>query len=132
MKQRFQRGPAPYMLSAKAWEKGVSRERDVRMWREAEKLAVSGDYEGWLAIEWELRSRGFPRAKLLFDNDRVRQKFDDICKTAQANRTERPEAPRRRHPPQGRAPEGRNYLAGQQRDAGYNFFLPLRWLKDLL
>ncbi|MEI9410787.1 MULTISPECIES: hypothetical protein [Mesorhizobium] len=56
------------------------------MWREAGKLAASGDYEGWLAIEWELRSRGFSRAKLLFDNDRVREKLDDICKKAQEQR----------------------------------------------
>lgn len=66
----------------------MSRERDVLMWREAGKLAVSGDYEGWLAIEWELRSRGFPRAKLLFDNDRIREKLDDICKRAQQQRAD--------------------------------------------
>lgn len=66
----------------------MSRERDVLMWREAGKLASSGDYDGWLAIEWELRSRGFSRAKLLFDNDRVRQKLDDICKKAQEQRAD--------------------------------------------
>ena len=64
----------------------MSRERDVLMWREAGKLAESGDYEGWRAIESELRSRGFPRAKLLFDNDRVRDKLDEICKSAQEQR----------------------------------------------
>lgn len=66
----------------------MSRERDVLMWREAGKLASSGDYDGWLAIESELRSRGFSRAKLLFDNDRVRQKLDDICKKAQEQRAD--------------------------------------------
>ncbi|PBB35056.1 hypothetical protein CK214_05195 [Mesorhizobium sp. WSM3882] len=66
----------------------MSRERDVLMWREAGKLALSGDYEGWLAIEWELRSRGFSRAKLLFDNDRVRKKLDEICKRAQEQRAD--------------------------------------------
>lgn len=66
----------------------MSRERDVRMWREAGKLAVSGDYEGWVAIEGELRSRGFSRARLLFDNDRIREKLDDICKRAQEQRAD--------------------------------------------
>ncbi|CDX18185.1 hypothetical protein MPLB_1700055 [Mesorhizobium sp. ORS 3324] len=66
----------------------MSRERDVLMWREAGKLASSGDYEGWLAIESELRSRGFSRAKLLFDNDRVRKKLDDVCKRAQQQRAD--------------------------------------------
>lgn len=66
----------------------MSRERDVHMWREAGKLAASGDYEGWLAIESELRSRGFPRAKLLFDNDRVREKLDDICRRAREQRAD--------------------------------------------
>lgn len=75
-----------YMLSAKAWEKGVSPERDVRMWREAGKLVESGDYEGWQAIERELRNRGFPRAKLLLDNDRVRDKLDELCERAQEQR----------------------------------------------
>ncbi|MER9585505.1 MULTISPECIES: hypothetical protein [unclassified Mesorhizobium] len=64
----------------------MSRERDVRMWREAGKLAESGDYEGWQVIEWELRKRGFPRAKLLLDNDRIRDKLDQLCKSAQAKR----------------------------------------------
>ncbi|PBB89627.1 hypothetical protein CK215_26690 [Mesorhizobium sp. WSM3864] len=52
------------------------------MWREAGKLAASGDFEGWQAIERELRSKGFLRAKLLLDNDRVRDKLDDLCKSA--------------------------------------------------
>lgn len=64
----------------------MSRERDVRMWREAGNLAESGDYEGWQAIESELRSRGFPRAKLLLDNDRVRDKLDELCKSTQEQR----------------------------------------------
>ena len=68
--------------------KGVSRGRDVRMWREAGKLALSGDYEGWQAIERELRSKGFPRAKLLLNNDRVRDKLDDLCKNAQKKRAD--------------------------------------------
>ncbi|WP_192181108.1 hypothetical protein [Mesorhizobium amorphae] len=66
----------------------MSGERDVRMWREAGRLAESGDYEGWQAIESELRRRGFPRAKLLFDNDRVRDKLDEICKSAQEQRAD--------------------------------------------
>jgi len=58
------------------------------MWREAGKLALSGDYEGWQAIERELRSKGFPRAKLLLNNDRVRDKLDDLCKNAQEKRAD--------------------------------------------
>ncbi|WP_143749104.1 hypothetical protein [Mesorhizobium sp. WSM3868] len=61
---------------------------DVRMWREAGKLAASGDFEGWQAIERELRSKGFPRAKLLLDNDRVRDKLDELCKGAQKKRAD--------------------------------------------
>ncbi|PBB43253.1 hypothetical protein CK222_10665 [Mesorhizobium sp. WSM3866] len=58
------------------------------MWREAGKLAASGDFEGWQAIERELRSKGFLRAKLLLDNDRVRDKLDDLCKSAQEKRAD--------------------------------------------
>ena len=64
----------------------MSRGRDVRMLREAGKLATSCDYEGWQAIESELRSRGFGRAKLLLDNDRVRDKLDELCKSAREKR----------------------------------------------
>ncbi|WP_141247056.1 hypothetical protein [Mesorhizobium sp. WSM3866] len=68
--------------------KRVSQKSDVRMWREAGKLAASGDFEGWQAIERELRSKGFLRAKLLLDNDRVRDKLDDLCKSAQEKRAD--------------------------------------------
>ena len=64
----------------------MSRGRDAHMWREAGKLAESGEYEGWQAIESELHSRGFPRAKLLLDNDRIRDILDEICKRAQEQR----------------------------------------------
>ncbi|AZO28745.1 MULTISPECIES: hypothetical protein [unclassified Mesorhizobium] len=66
----------------------MSQKSDVRMWREAGKLAASGDFEGWQAIERELRSKGFPRAKLLLDNDRIRNKFDNLCKSAQEKRAD--------------------------------------------
>ncbi|RUU11581.1 hypothetical protein EOD23_10000 [Mesorhizobium sp. USDA-HM6] len=69
-------------------EEGVSQKSDVRMWREAGKLAASGDCEGWQAIERKLRSKGFPRAKLLLDNDRVRDKLNDLCKSAQEQRAD--------------------------------------------
>lgn len=79
-------GPTSYMLSGKQRRKGVFPEHDVRMWREADKLADSGDYKGWRAIERELRGKGFARSKLLFDNDRTRDKFDERCKSAQEQR----------------------------------------------
>lgn len=66
--------------------KRVSSKSDVNMWRVAGKLALSGDHEGWQAIERQLRSKGFTRAKLLLDNDRIRDKLDDLCKSARENR----------------------------------------------
>ncbi|TIT95911.1 MAG: hypothetical protein E5W55_12135 [Mesorhizobium sp.] len=66
----------------------MSQKSDVRMWREAGKLAASGDFEGWQAIERELRSKGFPRAKLLLDNDRIRNKIDNLCRSAQEKRAD--------------------------------------------
>ncbi|WP_141245171.1 hypothetical protein [Mesorhizobium sp. WSM3860] len=66
----------------------MSQKSDMRMWREAGKLAASGDCEGWQAIERELLSKGFPRAKLLLDNDRVRDKLDHLCKSAQEKRAD--------------------------------------------
>ncbi|PBB43242.1 hypothetical protein CK222_10590 [Mesorhizobium sp. WSM3866] len=68
--------------------KHLSQKSDVRMWREAGKLAASGDFEGWQAIERELRSKGFVRANLLLDNNRVRDKLDDLCKSAQEKRAD--------------------------------------------
>lgn len=44
--------------------------------------------KGWQAIEQELRSKGFPRAKLLLDNDRIRDKLDELCKSAQEKRAD--------------------------------------------
>lgn len=72
----------------------MSQKSDVRMWRQAGKLAASGDCEGWQAIEQELRSKDFPRAKLLLDNDRIRDKLDELCKSAQEKRADanRPES----------------------------------------
>ena len=50
----------------------VSREKEERMWALAEKLAMSGGYDGWWAIEVELRARGYARARYLLDDDDVR------------------------------------------------------------
>ena len=60
----------------------VSREKEERMWALAEKLAMSGGYDGWWAIEVELRALGYARARYLLDDDDVRQQFDRMCAEA--------------------------------------------------
>jgi hypothetical protein len=60
----------------------ASREKENRMWALADQLAKSGRYSGWLPIEWELRERGYPRARQLLDNERVREGLDRACAEA--------------------------------------------------
>jgi hypothetical protein len=56
--------------------------KEERMWQLADELADSGDYQGYQAIEWELRSRGYPRARSLMDIESVRQRYDERCAKA--------------------------------------------------
>jgi hypothetical protein len=43
----------------------MTRERDERMWNLAYRLAQSGQYQNYQAIEWELRAFGYPQAPQL-------------------------------------------------------------------
>ena len=40
----------------------LGRRKEERMWTLAYEMARSGEYQGYQAIEWELRSLGYPRA----------------------------------------------------------------------
>lgn len=57
------------------------------MWQLANELARSGDYSGWLDIEWELRSRGYGRARQLLDNESTRDRLDKMCAEARKGRS---------------------------------------------
>jgi hypothetical protein len=60
----------------------ASRRKEERMWRLANELTNSGQYSGWYEIEVELRSQGFPRARSLLDNERIRERLDRACAAA--------------------------------------------------
>jgi hypothetical protein len=54
----------------------MTRERDERMWNSAYRLAQSGEYRNYQAIEWELRAFGYPQASQLLCRERVRERLD--------------------------------------------------------
>jgi hypothetical protein len=60
----------------------ASRKKEERMWKLADELARSGEYENWLTIEWELRRRGYGRARQLLDNEQTRERFNQVCEQA--------------------------------------------------
>ena len=62
----------------------VSREKEERMWRFANRMAESGEYDGWHQIESELRQLGFVRARQLLDDEGIRERLDQQCATAKA------------------------------------------------
>jgi hypothetical protein len=57
----------------------TSGQKEERMWNLADEMARSGNYIGWLEIEWELRSLGYGRARQLLDDERIRERLDRIC-----------------------------------------------------
>lgn len=61
----------------------ISREKEDRMWRRANKMADSGEYSGWWPIEVELRQQGFSRARMLLDDEHIRERLDSRCAKAQ-------------------------------------------------
>jgi hypothetical protein len=60
----------------------MTRERDERMWNLAYRLAQSGEYRNYRAIEWELRAFGYPQAPQLLCRERVRESLDSMCAEA--------------------------------------------------
>lgn len=54
--------------------------------RKAEEYARSGQYSGWRAIEFQLRSEGWNEAREFLDNECTRERLDQICKDSQGKK----------------------------------------------
>ncbi len=67
----------------------MSQNRDKHIFSLADKLAQSGEHTGWWDIEVELRVRGFTRARLLLDDEQIRERLDRMCAEA---RKDKPDA----------------------------------------
>ncbi len=65
-----------------------SRQKEDRMWKLAYEMARSRGYQGYQAIEWELRSLGYPRARQLLDNEQTREQLDRMCTEARKGRAD--------------------------------------------
>ena len=63
-----------------------NRQKEERMWTLANEMARSGRYLGWWAIEVELRSQGFSRARQLLDDELHRDRLDRMCANARKGR----------------------------------------------
>lgn len=48
----------------------------------ADKLADTGDYSDWWAIEAQLRADGLAKARQVLDNEDVRERLNQRCKAA--------------------------------------------------
>ena len=57
----------------------MSCECNERMWNLAHRLARCGDHRNYQAIEWELEAHGYPQARQLLSQERVRERLDAIC-----------------------------------------------------
>ena len=73
----------------------MTRECDERMWNLAYRLAQSGEYRNYQAIEWELRAFGYPQAPHLLCRERVRERLDSMCAEALKLARTRRSLPRR-------------------------------------
>ena len=63
--------------------KKQQRERIERL---ATELARSGRFSGWLSIEHHLRfEEGMPEARHALDNERIRERLDQLCQEARGN-----------------------------------------------
>ena len=65
----------------------MSRECNERMWNLAYRLAHCGEHRNYQAIEWELQAYGYPQARQLLYDARVRARLDAICAEAQSLRS---------------------------------------------
>ena len=52
------------------------------MWNLAYRLAHCGEHQNYQAIEWELQAYGYPQARQLLYDARVRARLDAICADA--------------------------------------------------
>jgi hypothetical protein len=66
----------------------MSRECSERMWNLAYRLAHCGEHRNYQAIEWELQAHGYPQARQLLYDARVRERLDAICTEAQGSPSE--------------------------------------------
>ena len=57
------------------------------MWNLAYRLAHCGEHRNYQAIEWELQAYGYPQARQLLYDERVRARLDVICAEAQSLRS---------------------------------------------
>ena len=60
----------------------MSTVTEDRITERAYRLAHSGRYSGWEAIEQELQSEGFSRVPSTLDDARVREELNHICAEA--------------------------------------------------
>ena len=63
----------------------VRRLEENRIWQLADECAISGQFDGWRHIEFELSNRGF-RAGLFLDDESVRARLDRTCANARKSR----------------------------------------------
>ncbi len=57
--------------------------KQERMWRRAYEMATSGNFSGWITIEWELRFKeDFPEARHMLDDTFIRAELDELCDQA--------------------------------------------------
>jgi hypothetical protein len=64
----------------------VRRLEENRIWQLADECAISGQFDGWRHIEFELSNRGFRLAALFLDDESVRARLDRTCANARNSR----------------------------------------------
>jgi hypothetical protein len=64
----------------------VRRVEENRIWQLADECAVSGQFDGWRHIEFELSDRGFRLAAFFLDDVGVRARLDRTCANARNSR----------------------------------------------
>jgi hypothetical protein len=65
----------------------VRRIEENRVWQLADECAVSGQFDGWRHIEFELYDRGFHLAPFFLDDESVRARLDRTCANARNSRS---------------------------------------------
>jgi hypothetical protein len=65
----------------------VRRVEENRIWQLADECAVSGQFDGWRHIEFELSDRGFRLAAFFLDDESVRARLDRTCANARNNQS---------------------------------------------
>ena len=54
--------------------------KQERLWRRAYEMATSGNFSGWITIEWELRFKeDFPEAHHMLDDTFIRAELNELC-----------------------------------------------------